>query len=184
MKAEFVSQTQEIDLLSTGPVSTGDDAADASPATRRVLDTMTRSGIPYSLKLLAAAARSPEEIAEACKCDLDFIVQSTVFRGKTTKKPFLLLHSAVSKISDKHLGFIVGENLQRADPDFILRLTGYPIDTVPPLAHLNRIAVMLDGSLMRFARVWCPAGAANAVISVPTLVLARVISARIVRLEH
>lgn len=178
-----MSQTQEIDSFSTGPVPTGADAADASPATRRVLDAMTRSGIPYSLKLLPDGAGTPEEVAEACGCDLDFIVHSAIFRGKATKKPFLLLHSAVTKVNDKHLGSIVGENLQRTDADFTLRLTGYPTGTVPPLAHLNRIAVMLDSSLTRFPRVWCPAGAANAIISVPTLVLARVISARIVRLE-
>ncbi len=178
-----MSAAQEVDPLSNAPLPAGADAADAPPATQRVLEALTRYGIPFSLKLLPAPAQTPEDIAEACDCDVNFIVQSTVYRGKTTKKPFMLLYSAASKVSDKAIGIIVGENLQRADADFTLRLTGFNLGVVPPLAHSNRIPVMLDSSLTRFARIWCPAGAPEAIVSVPTLVLARAISARLVRLE-
>lgn len=178
-----MSAAQEIDPLSNGPLPAGADAADASPATRRVLEALTRYGIPYSLKLLPPGVQTSEEIAEACDCDVNFIVQSTIYRGKTTKKPFMLLSSAASKVSDKAIGIIVGENLQRADADFTFRLTGFPLGVVPPLAHNNRIPVMLDSSLTRFARIWCPAGSQEAIVSVPTLVLARAISARLVRLD-
>ncbi len=159
------------------------DYSGAEPAIRRVLDAMTRAGVPFSLKPLPEQCHTPEEIAEACDCDLDFIAQTTIFRGMTSKKPLLLLHSAASKVSDKTLGAIVGENLQRADGEFVRRLTGYPPAVVPPLAHLNRLAVVLDSALLRFARVWVSSGTENAVISVPTMVLARAISARVVRLD-
>lgn len=178
-----MSAAQQIDLHSTGPAPAGADPANASVATRRVLDAMTRMGIPFTLKLLPEGAHTAEEIAELCQCEINFIVQSTVFRGKATKKPFLLLHSAATKLNDKNIGAMVGENLQRADTDFAQRLTGYPIGAIPPVAHLNRTAVMMDSSLIRFPRVWCPAGATNAIVSVVTLVLARAISARVVRLD-
>ena len=178
-----MSAAQKIDSLSTDSTSAGADPANASVATRRVLDMMTRTGVPFFLKLLPEGAPTPETIAELCDCDLDFIVQSNVFRGKTTKKPFLLLSSSTTKLNDKTIGIIVGENLQRADADFTLRLTGYPVGSIPPLCHLNRIPVMMDSALMRFPRVWCPAGAPNAIVSIPTLVLARAVSARVVRLD-
>lgn len=178
-----MSAAQQIDLHSTGPAPAGADPANASVATRRVLDAMTRMGIPFTLKLLPEGAHTAEEIAELCECEINFIVQSTVFRGKATKKPFLLLHSAATKLNDKNIGAMVGENLQRADADFAQRLTGYPVGAIPPVAHLNRTAVMMDSALMRFPRVWCPAGATSAIVSVVTLVLARAISARVVRLD-
>ena len=178
-----MSAAQQLDPYSTDNTSAGADPASASVSTRRVLDMMTRTGVPFFLKLLPEGVHTPEQIAELCDCDLNFIVQSTVFRGKTTKKPFLMLSSSVTKLNDKVIGAMVGENLQRADADFVLRLTGYPMGAIPPLCHLNRIPVMLDGSLMRFPRVWCPAGATNAIVSIPTLVLARAISARVVHLD-
>jgi prolyl-tRNA editing enzyme YbaK/EbsC (Cys-tRNA(Pro) deacylase) len=181
--SQNVSLAQQIDPFNSGPVHAGADISEASPATRRVLDAMTRDGIPFSLKMLPEDVRTPEAIADACGCDIDVIAQSTILRGKATKKSFLLIYSPISKLNDRHLGTIVGENLQRADAEFTLRFSGYPIHSIPPMPHLNRMAVMLDSSLMRFARIWCPSGAPNAVISVPILVLARAISARIVRLE-
>lgn len=178
-----MSAAQQIDSFSTETASAGADPANASVATRRVLDMMTRTGVPFFLKLLPEGVHTPEQVAELCNCELDFIVQSTVFRGKTSKKPFLLLSSSATKLSDRNIGTMVGENLQRADSDFSLRLTGYPNGAVPPLCHLNRIPVMMDSALMRFPRVWCPAGATNAIVSIPTLVLARAVSARVVRLD-
>lgn len=178
-----MSTAQQIDPLGDGDFPAGANAADAPAAVQRVLDAMERAAIPFTLKQLPAELTEPEDLAEACDCDPNFIVQSLLLRGKTTKRPFLLLHSAASKVSDKLLGTIVGENLQRADAEYALRLTGFPIQNVPPMPHLNRIPVMLDGSLMRFARVFCPVGAPGYLASVPTLVLARAVSARIIRLE-
>lgn len=160
------------------------DVGNASPATRRVLAALYREAIPYTLKLLDAHVRTPEEIAEALDCDVDFIVLCTLFRGKATKKPFLLLHSAAMPINEKILGALVGENLARADADYVTRMTGYPPGSVPPIGIANRVPVMLDSSVMRFARVWVPAGSPGAIVSVPTMVIARAISARIVRLDH
>lgn len=182
-KGTPVSAAQSINSGSADPSSVGADPAAASIETRKVLDALTRMGVPYFLKLLPEGTHSAEEVAVFCDCDVNLIAQSTIYRGKATKKPFLLLHSAATKLNDKSIGAMVGENLQRADSEFALRLTGYPMGTIPPLAHLNRTPVMMDGTLTRFARVWCPAGALNAIVLVPTIVLARAVSARIVNLE-
>lgn len=178
------SQTPSaIDLLDPNADPSGADPSVSSAATQRVLAAMERSAIPAALKMLPPEVRTPEQIADFCDCEINYIVLSTVFRGKTTKKPMMLLHSAASAISEKLIGQLVGENLQRADADFVTRLTGYAIGAVPPIGLMNRFPVMFDGSLMRFARVWCTSGAPDAVISVPTQVLVRAIAARVVRLE-
>jgi prolyl-tRNA editing enzyme YbaK/EbsC (Cys-tRNA(Pro) deacylase) len=151
-------------------------------AAQRSLQIFDRVGLPYSLRELETAPSTPEALAEQLETEIDFIVLSTMYRGKATRKPILLLHSAATRVSDKLLCQLVGENVQRADGDFIMRYTGFSIDCVPPVGHLNRVPLILDSSITRLARVWCNTGAPGCYASVPSLVLARVISARLVRL--
>ena len=172
-----------IDPLSSGPMPAGADPAKAPAATRRVLDTLTRAGVVFSLKLLPPKNYTSEELAALCGCELNFIVLNTVLRGKASKKPYLFMHSAATKINERAIGNLIGENLQRAEPEFAQRLTGYPVNAVPPVGHMTRTPVLIDGALMRIPRVWCSAGVSNAVVSVPTMILARALAARIVRVE-
>lgn len=181
--AKNVSAAEKLEPLAGKADAVSMNHQEPSATTRRVLDAMTRAALPYDLKMLPPEIRSDEEIAACCDCEINFIAKTTVMRGKTTKKPVLLIYSAASKLNEKQIGILVGENLQRADGDFVKRLTGYPIESVPPLAHLNRVPVLFDSALMRFARIWCPSGSPDAVCSVPTLVLARAISARVVPLD-
>jgi len=181
--AKNVSAAEKLEPVTEKANTASPEHREPSAATQRVLDAMTRAALPYDLRMLPPHVRTDEEIAEFCDCEINFIVKTTILRGKATKKPMLLIQSAASKLSEKHVGLLVGENLQRADAEFVQRLTGYPIESVPPLAHLNRVPVLLDSALMRFARVWCPAGSPDAICSVPTLVLARAISARVVHLD-
>ncbi len=176
-----MTAAQPIDLLSDHQPATGADVASAPGIVRRVAEAMDRAAIPYTLKMLPRPMTAADEIAEACGCDVNFIVQAMLMRGKATKKNFLILHSAATRINDRVLGPMVGENLQRADADFTLRFTGYPMGCVPPLGHQNRVPVLMDIGLTRFARVLCPSGAPDALFSLPTLVLARAVSARIVQ---
>lgn len=176
-----MTAAQPIDLLSEHQPPAGADVSTAPAIVRRVAEAMDRAAIPFTLKLLPRPMTAPEDLAQACGCEVNFIVQAMLMRGKATKKNFLILHSAATRVNDRILGPMVGENLQRADADFTLRFTGYPMGCVPPVGHQNRVPVLMDISLTRFARVWCPAGAPNALFSVPTLVLARAVSARIVQ---
>lgn len=161
----------------------GADPANAPAATRRVLDTLTRAGVAFSLKLFPPKDYTPEELAGLCGCEINFIVLNTVLRGKASKKPYLFMHSAATKLYERAIGNMVGENLQRAEPEFAQRLTGYPVNAIPPVGHMNRTPVLIDGTLMRFPRIWCSAGVSNAMVSVPTMILARALAARIVRVE-
>ncbi|MCA0399374.1 MAG: hypothetical protein LCH38_01005 [Proteobacteria bacterium] len=178
-----MASAQQIDSLHDSEFPPGADPALAPAAVRRVLDAMTRAALPFTLKHLPPEATTTEEIAEACDCDVNFIVVPVLFRSKNTKKPFLLFHSGASQVNERFISQIVGENLHRADADFALRCAGYVNEAIPPMPHLNRIPVMLDTQLLRFARVWVPAGAPGYVASVPTMVMARAIAARIIRLD-
>ena len=172
-------------LESTAPAAPT-HAADASQlpiACKRVIELLGRAGVPFSVKLLPARNYTTEELAERCSCDINAIAKTTVYRGKTSKKPYLLMHTASTRVDERILSSLVGENVQRAEPEFVQRLTGYPVNAIPPAGHANRTPVLMDSRLLRFGKIWCPGGMPNVVLSVATLVLARAIAARLVRFE-
>lgn len=173
----------QIDPLAEAPAPQGTDPSAAPPPAQRTCELFDRIGLPYVLRVLEHPASTPEDVATALGTEPDYLVLSTLFRGKATRKPVLLLHSAITRISDKVLSQLVGENIQRADAEFIHRYTGFTQDCVPPAGHLNRVPLIMDSTITRLARVWCNAGAPGCYALVPTLILARVCSARLVRLS-
>jgi prolyl-tRNA editing enzyme YbaK/EbsC (Cys-tRNA(Pro) deacylase) len=160
------------------------DLARAPLIAQRVLKTFDQLGLPYGVTLLESTPETPEALASALRTVPDDIVLSTMYRGKATRKPILLLHAAASRVSDKLLCNLVGENVQRADNEFTERYTGFPAAHVPPAGHLNRVPLLLDSTLIRVARVWCSIGAPGCYAQVPSLVLVRAISARLVNLGN
>ena len=171
--------TQPIDVLSDELMK-----PDHTPAASKiVMEAAMRAGIPFSLRTLPDDALTPDDIAAACGCDIDYIVQSIVFKGKTTKKPYLVLASSKIRINEKAMATIVGEVMEKADATLVKRVTGFEISSVPPIGHTTRIPVLLDETLMRFSRIWCPAGIKNTMMSVPAQIMARAIAARIVKID-
>jgi prolyl-tRNA editing enzyme YbaK/EbsC (Cys-tRNA(Pro) deacylase) len=172
-----------LDTHLSGEMPAGEDPANAPEATRRVLETLTRAGVDFTLRLFEPGSYTPEDMAALCGCEVNFIVKITVLRGKASKKPHLFMHSAAIKLNERAIGAMVGENLHRADPDFSHRLTGYPANAIPPVGHMTRTPVLMDGMLMRLPRIWCPAGVSHAMVALPTMILARALAARIIRIE-
>ena len=65
--------------------------------------------------------------------------------------------------------------MRRATPDEVREATGFAIGGVPPLGHERPVRTVVDGSLRRFATVWCAAGTPRAVFEVETERLIRAI---------
>lgn len=148
---------------------------------RRVAAAMDRAAVPYAFTRLDQPAFTAEEVGEALGVDPRMIAVATLMRGKTTKKPYLVFHAATTPLRDRFLGQMVGENLQRADDEFVLRFTGYPPRHVPPIGLANRAQVLMDIHLTPHARILFASGWVQGVFAAPTNVLARAIAARIVQ---
>lgn len=177
-----MTATQNIPPSTETPAELSAEFAQAPAAARKTLEIFNRVGVPFTFSQVDAGPANLDELATALDCEAHHIALTTIFRGKATRKPFLLIHAASSAVSDKILSQIVGENIQRAEAELVMRFSGFQLDAVAPLGHLNRLPIIMDSGLTRFARVWINLGAPGCYGSVPTLVLARTISARIVRL--
>jgi prolyl-tRNA editing enzyme YbaK/EbsC (Cys-tRNA(Pro) deacylase) len=159
------------------------DTSNAPPASLRVIEAARREGLPFRFRQFDQPTRTAEEAAAACGCGVAQIAKTIVFKGKQTKKPLLFLVSGKNRVNERLLSNIVGENIEKGDADYVRRATGHMIGGVSPLALANRMPVMMDEELYNLPRVWIAAGTPNTVMSVPTLMLARTIAARIIKLD-
>lgn len=152
-------------------------------AIRRVIDTAMRAGIPYSLRRLPAEAVDPETIAASCGTEPGALMRCVLYRGKATKKPMLVLASAKTPVSERALAQLVGEVQEKADATTTERVTGFAPAGLPPFALTTRLPIVMDELLVRLGRIWCMAGSADLIMSVPTHVLTRAIAARIAKID-
>jgi prolyl-tRNA editing enzyme YbaK/EbsC (Cys-tRNA(Pro) deacylase) len=159
------------------------DIENAPPGSRPVIEAAKRLGLPFFFQAFDKPTGTAEEAAAACKCSVSMIAKSIVFKGKQTKKPLMFLVSGKNRVNERLLSTIVGENIEKADADYVKRATGHSIGGVTPLALANRIPIMMDEELYNQPRIWIAAGTPNTVMSIPTLMLARTIAARIIRLD-
>lgn len=156
---------------------------DLAPAVRRVIDMAMRNGIPFSLRRLPAGTAEIESIAAACDAEPAALARCLLFRGKTTKKPMLVIASVKTQVSERALAHLVGEVQEKADATTTERVTGFPPEGLPPFALSIRLPILMDEALMVQGRIWCMAGSADHIMSVPNSMIARAIAARIAKLD-
>ena len=68
-----------------------------------------------------------------------------------------------NRVDTTKVAVIVGENITRADPEFVRERSGYAIGGVPPLGHRSIPVTVLDQDLAVFNEIWAAAGTPNAV---------------------
>ncbi|WP_035485589.1 YbaK/EbsC family protein [Geminicoccus roseus] len=124
-----------------------------------------------------ASTATSAEAAQAIGCDVAQIAKSLIFKSRSGR-PVLVVASGANRVDEKKVGAILGEKVGRADPDFVLAATGYPVGGVAPVGHLQAVVVLLDADLQGFAEIWAAAGAPNAVFRLTPAGLARLTGGR------
>ena len=140
-------------------------------------------GLAVEVRQMPASTRTAEEAAAACGCDVAQIVKSLIFRGKTTKTPWLFLVSGANRVAEKRMVEVIGEPVVRVDAADVRSLTGYAIGGVPPLGHATPLSTVMDEDLLAHAVVWAAAGTPHAVFPVAPADLARAVGAKIARVD-
>ena len=116
---------------------------------------------------LPNSTRTALDAASAIGCDIAQIVKSLIFRTKKTGKPVLVLASGPNQVDVKLLEGYLGENITKADVDFVREVTGFAIGGIPPVGHKNAIEfIYIDKELLDLDEVWAAAGTPNAVFSI------------------
>jgi prolyl-tRNA editing enzyme YbaK/EbsC (Cys-tRNA(Pro) deacylase) len=120
-------------------------------------------GLALIVREFSATTRSSAEAASAIGCELAQIAKSMIFRTRETNRPVLVVASGANRVDEKAVGAIVGERIERADPEFVRANTGYAIGGVPPVSHVVPPLTVIDSDLLKFGEIWAAAGTPNAV---------------------
>ena len=132
------------------------------PTTARLSTRLEALGLEVELRQLPESSRTAREAAAACGCELGQIVKSLVF--SSADGPLLVLCAGDRRVDTAGLG----EAVSMAPPAEVRELTGFAIGGVPPLGHDRPMPTLVDGSLRRFATVWCAAGTPSSVFEIST----------------
>lgn len=117
-----------------------DPTAELPESAARVAEAARRLGLDVVVREMPASTRTAEEAAAACGCATAQIAKSLIFRGKTTKTPWLFLVSGANRVNEKRMVEVIGEAVVRVNADDVRALTGFAIGGVPPFGHATELA--------------------------------------------
>lgn len=149
-----------------------------SSSARKVQRALEASGLSLKVVELPASTRTAVEAAEAVGCEIGQIVKSLVFKTKRSGRPVLIIASGANRVDERKLAARIGEELVKADADFVRHHTGFAIGGVPPVGHELKIETFLDEDLLQYREVWAAAGTPNAVFQIEPAELLRITGAR------
>lgn len=141
-------------------------AGDGGASVARVRAEAERLGLPIEIVRMDAGARTAEDAARACGCDVEQIVKSVVFRVAGSARHVLFLTGGGARVDPEKARGRAGVALEKADAAGIRAHTGFAIGGVSPLGHLRPIETWFDPGLLRHAVIWAAAGTPNHVFAV------------------
>jgi Cys-tRNA(Pro) deacylase len=117
---------------------------------------LTAHGLETRIHTFAESTENAYLAAQALGVELGQIVKSVIFLADG--EPVLVLMSGDMNVDTKKLKKLFSvKKVRMADAETVLKVTGYPVGAVPPVAHRHAIDTYLDESLNRFAKIY-PAG--------------------------
>ena len=129
---------------------------------QRVAAVLQQHEHPHAPVMLADAARTAQQAADALGVALGQIAKSIIFRRLSDDAAVLVITSGDRRVDQKKVEALVGP-LGRADAAFVKAATGFSIGGVAPIAHAKPCVTLMDEDLFRFDDIWAAAGHPHAV---------------------
>jgi prolyl-tRNA editing enzyme YbaK/EbsC (Cys-tRNA(Pro) deacylase) len=124
---------------------------------QRVAAALLAKNHPHAPVMLADAARTAQQAADALGIEVGQIAKSIIFRRRTDDVAVLVITSGDRRVDEKKVEALVGK-IGRADAEFVKSKTGFSIGGVSPLAHAQQSVTLVDRELFRFKEIWAAAG--------------------------
>ncbi len=134
-----------------------------SPQAVKVQQALNDLGLHLEVIELPDSTRTSQDAAQALGCQVGQIAKSIVFRALPSQRPVLVIASGLNRVNEKIITQLVGEEIGKADADFVRLHTGFVIGGVPPLGHVEQIRTFIDRDLLRYTEIWAAAGTPHAV---------------------
>lgn len=151
-----------------------------SPSAKRVQEALDALGLRLEVVELSSSTRTSAEAADAVGCDVAQIAKSLIFKTCKTEKPVLVIASGANRVNEKRIAELMGEDICKADADYVRQHTGFAIGGVPPVGHLEQIPTFIDEELLRFEEIWAAAGTPHALFRLSPEDLLRATSGKVI----
>ena len=134
-------------------------------AVQRVKKILNEFHKDLKIEILDNTARTANDAASSLNCEVGAIVKSLLLR---TDKDFILcLVSGDKRCSlNKVKKIINNKDVSMANADQVKSQTGFSIGGVSPVAHLEKIRILIDSSLSRYENVYAAAGHPNSIFKI------------------
>lgn len=139
--------------------------------------------IEATLVHLDSMTPTVEEAARVVGCLPEEIGKSILFL--VDGAPTLVIANGITRVGYKALADHLGTSRRRlklARADTVLKITGYPVGTVPPFGHKERLATIIEARVLDQDVIYAGGGAINALMRLTTKELLRVSQAEVVSL--
>ena len=134
-----------------------------SQSALKVQQALSAIGLDLKVVELPDSTRTSQEAAQALGCQVGQIAKSIIFQALNSHRPVLVIASGSNRVNEKLIAGLVGEDIGKADADFVRRRTGFVIGGVPPLGHTEPIETFIDQDLFQYPEIWAAAGTPHAV---------------------
>jgi Cys-tRNA(Pro) deacylase len=155
------------------------DEKNADP-TARVQAALDALQLGMQIRTFDVPTSTAQEAADAIGCALGAIVKSLCFL--VDEQLILVLAAGDRRVDVKALRQLYGVSKRKcriADPETVLRVTGFAVGGVAPVGHLEPLTTLIDASLARFEMVYAAAGTANSIFPISYQALVEVTSGQV-----
>ena len=124
---------------------------------QRVIKVLKDFDSNLKVEVLSSSARTAVDAAKSLNCEVGAIVKSLLLR---TEESFILcLVSGDRRCSLNKIKKIINKkDVSMANADQVKNQTGFSIGGVSPVAHSEKLKILVDSSLSRYENVYAAAG--------------------------
>ena len=145
-----------------------------SPSVQRVEIALRAAGLDSAIVELPGAAHTAKLAAQFLGCDVAQIANSLVFRGVPSNTPILVMSSGARRVDTKKLAAVAGEEIGKADAEFVRAATGLAFGGVAPVGHTGKLRTFVERSLAAWPEIWAAAGHPSTVFRLTYAELVRI----------
>ena len=132
---------------------------------KRVVKVLSDFDSNLKVEVLNSSARTAIDAAASLNCEVGAIVKSLLLR--TDDSFILCLVSGDKRCSLNKIKKIINKkDVSMANADQVKSQTGFSIGGVSPVAHLEKIKILIDSSLSRYENVYAAAGHPNSIFKI------------------
>ena len=132
---------------------------------QRVIKVLREFDTSIKVQALNSSARTAIDAASSLNCEVGAIVKSLLLR--TDDSFILCLVSGDKRCSlNKIKKILKKKDVSMANADQVKSQTGFSIGGVSPVAHLEKIKILIDSSLSRYENVYAAAGHPNSIFKI------------------